>query len=290
MNPLGVFDGARHHVKVLDRLWLCQDRIVRELAPPAAPQIVILLFPVKVPLQDLHVHPVDLLGRFLEFRPVGHRSGVLVAIHPTFVFVLNGRDVHGAVGGKHQARGRFQVFVAGADERIQHALSQQEITHPLADENVHHALRVFRIVGFQAVFLDGKLDFLDGALNHGDDVFDAVRLHDLSRVLGHVGVFDGVDLSGTGLGRPDGQNPRSGTDVHDHLVLEDVRVAQNRRMVGRHPVVVGQHLLLVIELGVRAKVVGKVGGLGLLVPVERGDFSVARGVGKFGSTCCTRSD
>mmetsp|Transcript_11011 Transcript_11011/g.26020 ORF Transcript_11011/g.26020 Transcript_11011/m.26020 type:complete len:429 (+) Transcript_11011:180-1466(+) len=279
-DPLGVFDGARHHVVELDRFGIREDRFGRQFTPSATPQKVVPLLLVKVFFQNFHVDTVDLFGGLLEFGPVGHGSGVIAAVDPPIFFVLNGSNVHGAVGGEHQSRGRFQEFVAGPNERIQHALSQEEISHPFTDHNVHDALWMIGAVRFQAVFLDGQLDVLDGPLDDGDNVFDTVRLHDLPCVLGHVGVLDCVNLSGTGLGRPDGQNSRSGSHVHDDLVLENIRIPQNCRMVGRHSVVIGKHLLLVVQLGIGTEIVGEIGSLCLLVSVEGGDFSIAGCVGK----------
>jgi len=54
-------------------------------------------------------------------------------------------------------------------------------------------------------------------------------------------------------------------------------------MVGSHAIVIGKHLLLMVELRVRTKVVGKVSGLGLGVSIEGGDLARFTGIYKIGS-------
>ena len=91
-------------------------------------------------------------------------------------------------------------------------------------------------------------------------------------------VLTSVHLSGTGLSGPHGQDTTSRTDIHNDLVLEDVAVPHNSRVVRSHTVVVGQHLFLVVQLSIRTKVVGKVGGLLLLIASEGRDLALLRGV------------
>ena len=65
-----------------------------------------------------------------------------------------------------------------------------------------------------------------------------------------------------------------------HLVLEHVGVAHNGLVVAGHPVVIDEHLLLVVQLGVGAEVVGEVGRLGLLVAIVARDLPALGLVGE----------
>ena len=103
----------------------------------------------------------------------------------------------------------------------------------------------------------------------------AIGLHDPPGMLGHVSVLHRINAPSARLRRPNGQDATAGAHVHDNLILEQVGVATDCRMVGGHAVVVGEHLLLVVELAVGAEVVGEVRRLGLFVAVEGGN--VVRG-------------
>ena len=74
--------------------------------------------------------------------------------------------------------------------------------------------------------------------------------------------------------------PSSTLPLGPHLVLEHLWIPHDGLVVRRHAVVIHQHLLLVVELRVRAEVVGEVGRLGLLVAVVRGDLPRAALVGE----------
>ena len=95
-----------------------------------------------------------------------------------------------------------------------------------------------------------------------------------------VELLTGINFSGTGLGGPDGQDSRSCSDIHDNLVLETVSICHNSRVVGSHSVVISEHLLLMVQLCVGTKVVGKIRRLGLGISVERRNLIIARSVGE----------
>ena len=67
------------------------------------------------------------------------------------------------------------------------------------------------------------------------------------------------------------QNARSSTNIHHDLIFKHIRIAHNCRMVRSHAIVIGQHLLLMVQLRVRAEVIGKVSGLCGIIAVVGGN-------------------
>ena len=63
------------------------------------------------------------------------------------------------------------------------------------------------------------------------------------------------------------------SNARTDLVLEHVAVPQDRGMIRRHTIMIRQHLLLMIQLRICTKVIGKIGGLGFFVSVEGWNFS-----------------
>jgi len=71
-----------------------------------------------------------------------------------------------------------------------------------------------------------------------------VVLHQLARVLGHVGGLDRVDLFGARLGGKDGEDAAAGADVQHDLAVELAAVLEDGVVVGAGALVVLQHVLL----------------------------------------------
>lgn len=67
-----------------------------------------------------------------------------------------------------------------------------------------------------------------------------------------------------------------------YLVFEDVGVPHDSGVVRSHPIVVGEHLLLVIKLCIGAEVVGKVCRLCFLISIEGRNLSSIGSVHKIG--------
>ena len=67
------------------------------------------------------------------------------------------------------------------------------------------------------------------------------------------------------------QNAAPRAHIHDNLILKHIGIAHNGSMVRRHAIMIRQHLLLVVELGIGAEVIGKVGGLCFGIAVECGN-------------------
>mmetsp|Transcript_48271 Transcript_48271/g.89511 ORF Transcript_48271/g.89511 Transcript_48271/m.89511 type:complete len:273 (-) Transcript_48271:911-1729(-) len=112
------------HVELLDRDRVAQDLLRSQFAPVTAQQVVLPLLPLKVLLQNVHVHTVHRPRRVDELGPVAHGSRVLGRAELPFVLVLYGSDVHGCVRRQHESRAAFEESVPGADERVEHRLAQ----------------------------------------------------------------------------------------------------------------------------------------------------------------------
>jgi len=85
-----------------------------------------------------------------------------------------------------------------------------------------------------------------------------VQLDNLLGLCGNVREFYCVYVLGPCLGAEHGQDARAASHVHDHLVLEQVRVFQNRVpvRVRAHPVL--DHVLVDAEVRVRVEVLVRV--------------------------------
>mmetsp|Transcript_12154 Transcript_12154/g.38494 ORF Transcript_12154/g.38494 Transcript_12154/m.38494 type:complete len:455 (+) Transcript_12154:67-1431(+) len=249
-----LLEGHGVQVVVLDHARLPQDLARMHVRPHRSVEVVLALFLVKVVCEPAHVHPVHVVRLLHELGPLLARA---LEAHPLLIGLpgADGCDEHLRVRGVERAT-RLEVHIARDKHRVQHALAQEEVAHPLRHDNVH---------------LLGELNGLHGALEDLHDVVQLVVLDELAGKLGHVGCLDGVDLLGAGLSGPHGEDPRAGTDVEHHLVLELRRVAGDGVEVGIHTVEVAEHLLLVIEELVGHEVVGEVllirvlAGVGLLL-------------------------
>lgn len=82
--------------------------------------------------------------------------------------ILNGSHVHGGLVGEDQAT-RDKVGVTGVKNSIQHALVQEEVTHPFRDDDIHLRER--------------KLNLLHLALEESDPIGQTVHGDDLLGLL-----------------------------------------------------------------------------------------------------------
>ena len=148
----------------------------------------------------------------------------------------------------------LEVVVPRVDDAVEHGLAQEEVAHPLAHDDVDVALVQLERLG------RGPADL--------DDVLEAVGRHERLGVVGHLRELAGDDAFRAGLRRPHGEDAGPGADVEDDLAREALRVAEDGVAVGAHARAVAEHLLLVVDEGVGAEVVGVVAGLGRLAALH----------------------
>ncbi len=72
----------------------------------------------------------------------------------------------------HSKRKTYQPLVASIDDSLKHVLVQEEIAHPLGNDDVN--------------LVHWKLDLLDLSLDHGDLVFKAINSNDLPCLMNYV--------------------------------------------------------------------------------------------------------
>ena len=94
----------------------------------------------------------------------------------------------------------------------------------------------------------------------------------------HVRRLNRVHFPCAALRRPDGQDTASGPHVQYHFIFELLRVQSDRVVVGRHSFLVLEHVFLVVEVSVCAKVVCEV-GVSDLVGFEHDHVAVLWGGG-----------
>mmetsp|Transcript_28656 Transcript_28656/g.77676 ORF Transcript_28656/g.77676 Transcript_28656/m.77676 type:complete len:234 (+) Transcript_28656:526-1227(+) len=210
-----------------------------EVREGAGLQVILPLLPHEVLLDAREVSLVPLLHVAVEGGPVLLLPLPRRPLVPDGLDLAQGSQEEGRVRRVHRSPG-LQVLVPRNEDAVEHALAQQEVAHPLADYHVDLARQHHR---------------LDRALQHADDVGEAVGFHDSPTSLGHVRCLDGEDLLRTSSSGHDGQDTCPRTHVQDHLALEAPRVPHDAIEVGACPVGVLQHVHLVVKVGILAKIV-----------------------------------
>ena len=103
-----------------------------------------------------------------------------------------------------------EVAVTGPQNGVHHALVEEEVAHPLGDDDVDLRER--------------QLDLLHLALQEGDLVGQAVDLDDLASLDDDGGHVDTDNVLCAGLGGEHAEDAGTAADVEDDLVLEEVGV------------------------------------------------------------------
>ena len=212
----------RHNVRALhrgdDRVF---DRVFREAL-----------------LHGRHLEAVDVV-------PERQRSGV--APEPGDV---DGRDVR-----KNRAAGLEQE-IARLDHRVEHALEEQRVPHPLAHQHVERVLsqRVFLVTGLVARRSTQKL--LNFSLHDGDHVAKAVVRDVGASHRGDVGgAVHAHHLGGAAARREHAQDARAAPDVQHALAFHARGVLLQRHAVRRRARDVVEHHAVDVEVRVAAEVV-----------------------------------
>ena len=116
----------------------------------------------------------------------------------------------GLVGEDETLAVLTEVAVTGPQNGVHHALVEEEVAHPLGDDNVNLGER--------------QLDLLHLALQEGDLVRQTVDLNDLPGLDDDGGHVDTDNVLCAGLGGEHAENGGTAADVEDDLVLEEVGV------------------------------------------------------------------
>ena len=133
--------------------------------------------------------------------------------------------------------------VARGEHRVEHRLAEEIIAHPFGEDHVD---------------LLRQLDLLHVALEHDDDVLHAILLHEPPSVLRHARRLHRVDTPSAGHTGPDGEHAGAGANVEHRLPGEAAAVVEDCVTVGVHAAAVLEHVLLVVEVSVRDKIIGKI--------------------------------
>lgn len=123
--------------------------------------------------------------------------------------VLDTSGVDNRLVGEDQAT-LLKILVARPQHRVQHALVQQKVAHPLRDDDVDLRKR--------------QLHLLHLALQQRDLVLHAVDLDNLLCFFDDGRVVDCDDVLCTGFDGEHAQDRSSAADVEDDLVFEEVLV------------------------------------------------------------------
>jgi hypothetical protein len=141
----------------------------------------------------------------------------------------------------------YQPLVTRKDHRVQHRFVEQEVTHPLGDDDID--------------LVDRQFDLLDLALDGGDNVVEVVVLDDLRCLVEDIGRIDGKHLLGTGSGSEHAQDAGSTTDIEHHLAFEEVFVLEDRVAIRASSHRILEHLFVDAKVCIRVPVVFRAGWL-----------------------------
>mmetsp|Transcript_32422 Transcript_32422/g.70797 ORF Transcript_32422/g.70797 Transcript_32422/m.70797 type:complete len:339 (+) Transcript_32422:511-1527(+) len=257
VHHLDVVDAACVEVELLEDVGGPDALVGMDVHPRAGLQEVLRLLLVVLLAEALQVDAVLLVGGPREAVPVAQRVLVVHVLLRRLV-AADRRQEHAAVA-RVQGTARLQPLVACNQDGVQHGLAEEEIAHPLGDDDVH---------------LLRELELLHVALHDLDFVAHAVILRKGFGMLCHVRRLNGVHFLGAGLGGPDGENPASRADIQYNLVLELGFVLEHRVVIRLHANLVLEHLLLMIQESICAEIVGEVaiGNVGGLDGRHRGDL------------------
>jgi hypothetical protein len=140
-----------------------------------------------------------------------------------------GHEDGGLVGEDKTLAVLAEVAVTRPQNGVHHALVEEEVAHPLGDDDVNLGER--------------QLDLLHLALQEGDLVGQTVDLDDLPGLHNDGGHVDTDNVLCAGLGGEHAENGGAAANVEDDLVLEEVGV-----VVDGVAVALGADLIFLWEL------------------------------------------
>ena len=164
------------------------------------------------------------------------------------VGVDEGRESQRRVAGDHEAGVGVEVVITRPEHGVEHALVEEAVAHPLADDDVDAG--------------QGEVDVFDAAAEAGDAVLEAVGVHDDACLVDDGGVVDGEDVAGAGTGAEEGEDACAAAEVEDGFVGEEVLVVVDEVAVGVGADGVFEHGFVDGVGGVRGEVAGVLVGLG----------------------------
>lgn len=141
-------------------------------------------------------------------HPIGEPTANLVLL---VVAVLNTSHEDGGLVGENETLAVLaEVAVTGPKDGVKHGLVEEEVSHPLGDDDVDLGER--------------QLDLLHLALQKGDLVRQTVHLNDLPGLDNDGGHVDADNVLCASLGGEHAEDGSAAADIEDDLVLEEVGV------------------------------------------------------------------
>ena len=155
-------------------------------------------------------------------------------------------DEHVALIGEELDIGGAKL-VASIEDGVEHGFIQQEVAHPLGDDDIN-------------LLVEG--DLLHLTADDGDDILEAIVLNDLGGLLGNGGAVDANNLTGAGLGGEHGKDAGAAANVENNLILEKVAVGKDSVAVGAGALSILKHVHVdtVVAVGIKIVVAGDGGG------------------------------
>ena len=153
------------------------------------------------------------VGNLLLHRTHVEPVHVIPELYPVLLHLgsVHQRQQDRALARNHQPR-RLHEALPRMEDTVEHALIQQEVTHPLG----HNHINLF-----------GDLDVFDLAFDDGDHVRVAVGLDVALGLERDRRGVDRVDLPRSAARREHGEHSSAAPDVEDDGVLEDLRVVED---------------------------------------------------------------
>jgi len=160
----------------------------------------------------------------------------------TVLLVLDGGEEERSLVGEEEAI-RGQPAVTSNKDGVEHGLVEEEVAHPLRDDNINL---------FNAI---GKRNLLKLALDQGNLVLKTVLLDDLLSAVVDLSTLNTDNLLGTCLGSEHTKNTSTAADIKNNLILEEVLILNDRLHVGLGTNFVLEHFLMDTEVRIAIEII-----------------------------------